>query len=67
MHPLTFYVIILELFFELLFVILDPELLQERERLGCKRLLLSHLGREVLARQEKVSFECAHDGYVVEV
>ncbi len=44
-----------------------PELLQERERLGCKRLLLSHLGREVLARQEEVSFECAHDGYVVEV
>lgn len=44
-----------------------PELLQERDRLGCKRLLLSHLGREVLARQAEVSFECAHDGYVVEV
>ena len=67
MHPFTFYVIILELFFELLFVILDPELLQERERLGCKRLLLSHLGRKVLAREEEVSLECAHDGYVVEV
>ena len=38
-----------------------------RHGLGCKRLLLSHLGREVLARQEEVSFECAHDGYVVEV
>ncbi len=32
-----------------------PELRQERERLDCKRLLLSHLGREVLARQEEVA------------
>ncbi len=29
MHPFTFYVIILELFFELLFVILDPELQEQ--------------------------------------
>lgn len=44
-----------------------PELVQERERLGCKRLILSHLGREVLARQDEVTFECAYDGFVVEV
>lgn len=44
-----------------------PELVRERDRLGCKRLVLSHLGREVLARQAEVRFECAHDGFVLEV
>ena len=44
-----------------------PELVRERQRLGCKRLILSHLGREVLARQDEVSFECADDGFVIEV
>lgn len=44
-----------------------PELVRERDRLGCQRLILSHLGREVLAHQEEVSFECAHDGWVIKV
>ena len=44
-----------------------PELVRERDRLGWKRLVLSHLGREVLAHQGEVRFECAHDGFVFEV
>ena len=40
---------------------------RNRDRMGCKRLVLSHLGREVLARLEDVSIETAHDGMVVDV
>jgi hypothetical protein len=35
--------------------------------LGCKRLVLSHIGREVLERIEEVTIECALDGLVLEV
>lgn len=44
-----------------------PTLAVESSRLGCKRLLLSHLGREVLERINEVALECAHDGLVVNV
>jgi ribonuclease BN (tRNA processing enzyme) len=44
-----------------------PQLVAQRDRLGCKRLLLSHIGREVLERLKEVTIECAHDGLVVEV
>lgn len=44
-----------------------PKIAQEQHRLGCKRLLLSHIGREVLERLGEVSLECAHDGMVIEV
>jgi ribonuclease BN (tRNA processing enzyme) len=44
-----------------------PTIAAESRRLGCKRLLLSHIGREVLERIEEVSLECAHDGLVIEV
>ena len=44
-----------------------PRIAQEQHRLGCKRLLLSHIGREVLERQGEVALECAHDGMVIEV
>ena len=44
-----------------------PRIAQEQRRLGCKRLLLSHIGREVLERQGEVALECAHDGMVIEV
>jgi ribonuclease BN (tRNA processing enzyme) len=44
-----------------------PRIVQEQHRLGCRRLLLSHIGREVLERLGEVSLECAHDGMVVEV
>ncbi|HXG18089.1 MAG TPA: MBL fold metallo-hydrolase [Methylomirabilota bacterium] len=44
-----------------------PTIAAESRRLGCKRLLLSHLGREVLERLNEVTLECAHDGLVIEV
>jgi ribonuclease BN (tRNA processing enzyme) len=44
-----------------------PKIAQESRRLGCKRLLLSHIGREVLERMSEVTIECAYDGLVVEV
>ena len=39
----------------------------QQGQLGCKRLVLSHIGREVLERIEEVTIECAHDGLVLEV
>ena len=44
-----------------------PQLTLQRDRLGCKRLILSHIGREVLERMHEVTLECAYDGLVVEV
>lgn len=44
-----------------------PQLAENHSRLGCKRLLLSHIGREVLERLHEVSLECASDGLVIEV
>jgi ribonuclease BN (tRNA processing enzyme) len=44
-----------------------PEVAAQRDRLGCKRLLLSHVGREVLENLDKVHIECASDGLVIEV
>ena len=36
-------------------------------RLGCKKILLTHLGEEMLARADAVELPLAHDGMVVEV
>jgi ribonuclease BN (tRNA processing enzyme) len=44
-----------------------PQIAAQRARLGCKRLLLSHLGREVLERMHEVTIECASDDLVVEL
>lgn len=44
-----------------------PRIALESNRFGCKRLLLSHIGREVLERMDEVTLECAHDGLIVEV
>ncbi|MGH7961593.1 MAG: MBL fold metallo-hydrolase [Candidatus Binatia bacterium] len=44
-----------------------PQLAGQCDRMGCKRLVLSHIGREVLERMNEVRLECAHDGLVVEV
>lgn len=44
-----------------------PQLAEHAPRLGCKRLLLSHLGREVLERLPQLTLEWATDGLVVEV
>jgi ribonuclease BN (tRNA processing enzyme) len=41
------------------------ELLEQRSRLGCKRLLLTHLGADV-REAEKFDFERAHDGMTFE-
>jgi ribonuclease BN (tRNA processing enzyme) len=41
------------------------DLARQASRLGCKRLLLTHLGREFLDRQAGVTIECAEDGTVV--
>ncbi len=42
-----------------------PRIAENRDRLGCRRLVLTHLGREVLARREEISEELASDGLVV--
>ena len=44
-----------------------PRIADERHRLGCKRLLLSHIGREVLERLGEVEIKCAFDGMTVEL
>ena len=44
-----------------------PTISAESHRLGCKRLLLSHVGREVLERMDEVTLECAHDGLVIDL
>jgi ribonuclease BN (tRNA processing enzyme) len=44
-----------------------PEVAAQRDRLGCQRLLLSHVGREVLENLDKVHIECASDGLMIEV
>jgi ribonuclease BN (tRNA processing enzyme) len=36
-------------------------------RLECKRLLLTHLGEEMLARQEELPFALAEDGMVIDL
>jgi ribonuclease BN (tRNA processing enzyme) len=44
-----------------------PQIVHDHHRLGCKRLLLSHIGREVLERRHEITIECAYNGLVVEV
>ena len=46
-----------------------PQIAQAHQQgqLGCKRLVLSHIGREVLERIDEVTIECAHDGLVLDV
>ncbi len=36
-----------------------------RERLGCRRLVLTHMGPEMLARRAEAGVECAEDGMVI--
>ena len=38
-----------------------------RDALACRRILITHMGPEMLARQADAAFECASDGMVVEV
>jgi ribonuclease BN (tRNA processing enzyme) len=40
-------------------------LLAQRDRLDCRRILLTHMSPDMLARQADAVFPCAHDGMVV--
>lgn len=44
-----------------------PRLAENRHRFGAKRMILTHLGREVLARRDEIELELASDGLVVEI
>ncbi|SRR5579875_312504 len=44
-----------------------PRLANERPRLDVKRMVLTHLGREVLDRQSEVAMEMASDGMRIEL
>ena len=39
-----------------------PRLAENRDRFGSRRLILTHLGSEVLARREEIELELAQDG-----
>jgi ribonuclease BN (tRNA processing enzyme) len=42
-----------------------PRIAENAGRFGAKRLVLTHLGQETLARAEEIALEMAHDGLVV--
>jgi ribonuclease BN (tRNA processing enzyme) len=42
-------------------------LTERRSELRCQRLILTHLGREMLAHLDEVEIESAHDGAVIEL
>jgi ribonuclease BN (tRNA processing enzyme) len=42
-----------------------PAIAARRGTLGAKRVILTHMSREMLAQADKVPEECAHDGLVV--
>jgi len=44
-----------------------PRIAANRPRLGCERLILTHIGREVLARLSDVSEEVADDGLQIDI
>jgi ribonuclease BN (tRNA processing enzyme) len=44
-----------------------PRIFENRQRFGCRRLILTHIGREVHAHRAGLTLEVAHDGLVVEL
>ncbi|MGH7821643.1 MAG: MBL fold metallo-hydrolase, partial [Candidatus Binatia bacterium] len=44
-----------------------PEIEKNHSRLGARRLVLTHLGREVLEKLDRVKLECARDGMVIDI
>lgn len=44
-----------------------PAIAANRDRFGARRVILTHMSREMLARADEVPEECAHDGLVVEL
>jgi ribonuclease BN (tRNA processing enzyme) len=44
-----------------------PDIARHRQEIKAKRMVLTHLGREMLANLASVPEECAHDGLVIEI
>jgi len=44
-----------------------PRIIENRDRFGAKRILLTHIGQEVLNRRSEVGIEMASDGLVIEL
>jgi ribonuclease BN (tRNA processing enzyme) len=44
-----------------------PRIAENRHRFGTRRLVLTHLGQEVLDHRHEIELELAHDGMVVEI
>ena len=44
-----------------------PRIWENHERFGAKRLILTHIGREVLMRANEIELETADDGLTVEI
>ncbi len=44
-----------------------PRLAENRDRFGAKRIVLTHLGREVLRRRSEIEMEVGSDGLVVDL
>jgi len=44
-----------------------PDIAKHRSEIRAKRVVLTHLGREMLANLDNVSEQCAHDGLVVQL
>ncbi len=44
-----------------------PAIAAHRDHFGAKRLILTHMSREMLAQVDEVPEQCAHDGLVIEL
>jgi phosphoribosyl 1,2-cyclic phosphodiesterase len=44
-----------------------PDLRAHKDDFGAKRIILTHMSREMLAHVQEVPEECAEDGLVVEL
>jgi ribonuclease BN (tRNA processing enzyme) len=44
-----------------------PDLVEHRGEIDAKRIVLTHMGPEMLASQDEVPEQCAHDGLVIEL
>jgi len=44
-----------------------PRIMENRARFGAKRILLTHLGQEVLEHRDEVDLDMADDGFVIEI
>lgn len=44
-----------------------PRIAENRQRFGCQRLVLTHVGREVLAHRDEIREQISHDGLEIEL